>query len=206
MRHHYAGSKNRLGQRRDSELLAENDGSQQLLVYFLFQKFFISDARQASCQNNVGNLWIVTHGYIESLSGKCTFFFFFTSSFQLLLWQCCPYVLVILRYKNILVWVRKRSHFCFLLLWKLSQHLVKTIWFSTADCPRKDIQWCCHCKLIYAPYTCENVSFKLQYNNKRPLLRVELVSRPPVLLRCLVPDQSPLSSCAVSVCLCAWPM
>lgn len=45
-----------------------------------------------------------------------------------------------------------------------------------------------------------------QYNNKRPLLRVELVSRPPVLLRCLVPDQSPLSSCAVSVCLCAWPM
>lgn len=81
MRHLYAGSKNRLGQRRDSELLAENDGSQQLLVYFLFQKFFISDARQASCQNNVGNLWIVTHGYIESLSGKCTFFFFFYLQF-----------------------------------------------------------------------------------------------------------------------------
>lgn len=46
-------------------------------------------------------------------------FFFFTSSFQLLLWQCCPYVVVMLRYKNISVWVRKRSHFCFLRLWKI---------------------------------------------------------------------------------------
>ena len=52
--------------------------------------------------------------------------------------------------------VRKRSHFCFLLLWKLSQHLVKTIWFSTVDCPDKAIQWCCNYRLIHAPFTCES--------------------------------------------------
>lgn len=225
MRHFYAGSKNRLGQRRDSELLAENDGSQQLLVYFLFQKFFISDARQASCQNNVGNLWIVTHGYIESLSGKCTFFFFFYLQFFSF---CCDNAVLMFW----LYWGTRTSWFglgkdhifasCYsgncpnILLKPYGSRLLIVLAKISSDVatassfmlPIHAKMFVSNCTTVMPTYFCVlHVCMAVkQYNNKRPLLRVELVSRPPVLLRCLVPDQSPLSSCAVSVCLCAWPM
>lgn len=117
MRRFYAGRKNRLGQRRDSELLAENDSSKQPWFIFSFKSssyLMLEPVARTMLAIYELSPTDILHLYLANVS-----FFFFTSSFQLLLWQCCPYVVVMLRYKNISVWVRKRSHFCFLRLWKI---------------------------------------------------------------------------------------
>lgn len=95
MRRFYAGRKNRLGQRRDSELLAENDSSKQPWFIFSFKSssYLMLEEPVARTMLAIYELspTDILHLYLANVS----FFFFylqFSAFVVTMLSLCCGYV------------------------------------------------------------------------------------------------------------------